>query len=112
MWKGIPFLNSQQDETKLRRNLRQSQYNGLDIVAFKDQYYLRQYIESIIKDLDSRPLWVYKDIDSRNTDRIKDLEDKIYNFKGPKSELRKLINQLKSIEGYNPLRDLKDNRLK
>jgi hypothetical protein len=112
MYKGVPFLENHQDEMKLRRNLRQSQYSGLDLVAFKDTFFLKSYVEQVIREIDLRPEWIYKDIDKRNTNRVEYLTNKIKDFKGKKSELRKLIKELKSIEGYNPMRDLKEYSLK
>jgi len=111
MWKGIAFLDNKQDEMKLRRNYRQAVYSEIEVVPFKDQYFLRDYVKQIINQLDLNPAWVFRNIDKRNDERIKILEDKIHNFKGKKSELRTLLSELRRIEGYNPMRDTKEGKV-
>lgn len=111
MWKGIAFLNNIHDEKRLRKNYRQSKLSGWEVVPFKNQYYLTDYIMGVIKQLDERPEFVYKELDKRVKDEIQRLEKQIHEHTGSKKELIKLEHKLKRLEGYNPLRDTKDFRI-
>ena len=112
MWKGIPFLDSQKDEDKLRRHYRQSTLQGSDIVAYKEGFLLTEYVRQIIRNLDEREIIDWKPLDQRDEETIEELITKIEDYKGTKQGLRTLIYKLRTKEGYNPYRDMEEYRIK
>lgn len=106
MWKGIPWLHSQTDENKLRRNLRQATYNQSEVVPWGGTYLLYAYVQQIVRELDERDRLLWKDVDKKTVEQIAGIDKQIDRTKGrfSKTRIKNLMSKRAELEGFDPFK--------